>query len=142
MPLLGTILASCRIKQANRNVNTLLYPRPLNWSGKGQASLGFGFIWLCMNGNSKQSTLPALFRDYLLSLSCCCCFSTSPSLVEASWCNGVGGRSGARRQGTYSQLFSPFCLVSLGCFCLYHSQHQQALILFELSRCSSNANKS
>lgn len=55
MPLLGTILASCRIKQANRNVNTLLYLSSLYWSGNRQSSLGFGFIWLCMNWNPSKA---------------------------------------------------------------------------------------
>lgn len=42
----------------------------------------------------------------------------------------------------FSQIFFPFFfLVFLECFGLYHSQHQQALVLFELSRCSSNANE-
>lgn len=33
-------------------------------------------------------------------------------------------------------------VVFWDCFGLYHSQQQQALILFDLSSCSSNANKS
>lgn len=55
MPSLGAILASCGIKQANRNVNTLLYPGALNWSGNGQSSLGFGLIWWSVNGNPSKA---------------------------------------------------------------------------------------
>lgn len=125
------------IKQVNRNVNTLLYPRALNWSGNGLSSLGFGLIWLSMNGNPSKACYQP-FSEII-------CFHDSPppDLAEASWCNGGGGRSRGRRHGTYSQLsFSSLCLVFLDCFGLYHFQHQRALILFELSRCSSSASKS
>lgn len=138
MPSPGAILELCGIKQIKRNVNTLLYPRALNWSGNGQ-SIRF---WSYMGEHErepKQSMLPALseiicFHDF---------FFSPADLAEASWCNGGGGRSRAGRHGTYSQLsFSPLCLVFLDCFGLYRFQHQRALILFELSRGSSNANKS
>lgn len=140
MPLLGAVLASHGIQQANRNVNTLLYPRALNWSGNGQLGSGFGLIWLSMNGNPSKVCCQSFsefiyFHDF---------FFPFPHLTEGSWCNVGGGRAGARRHDVFPDLFSIFfgeCLVFLECFGLYHSQHQQALVLFELSRCSSNANK-
>lgn len=54
MPSLGAVLASHGINQANRNVNTLLYPRALDWSGNGQLGSGFGLIWLAMNGDPSK----------------------------------------------------------------------------------------
>ena len=54
MPSLGAVLASCGVNQANRNVNTLLHPRSLNWSGNGQSGSGFGLIWLGINENPSK----------------------------------------------------------------------------------------
>lgn len=57
--------------------------------------------------------LPALFRD--LSAFMIALFFSPPDLAEASWSNGGGGRSRARRHGIYSQLSFSLCCV-LGLF--------------------------
>lgn len=71
--LLGAVLASHGIHQADWNINTLLYPRTLNWSGNGQLGSGFGLIWLGMNGNpSKGCCQPfsefIYFHDYFFPI--------------------------------------------------------------------------
>lgn len=118
MPSLGAILASRGRKQANRNVNTLLYPRALNWSGSGRSSLSFGLIWLNVNGNPSKARYQPV-SDIICFHEV---FFPSPRLAEASWCNGGGGQSGDTRLIPSSSLL--FDLLFLACFEPYHSQHQ------------------
>lgn len=75
VPLLGAVLASHGIHQTNRNVNTLLYPGALNWSGNGHLGSGFGLIWLGMNRNPRKACCQS-FSEFIYFSDYFCPFHT------------------------------------------------------------------